>query len=150
MIAIKQQLYRLCHEYISKRMATAQQAIDAAQLAANEETKSSSGDKYETGRAMMQLEIEKNRMQLAEAFKLKRTLDQIKIDRVARKAQSGSLIITDNGNFFLAISVGELVIENIAYITVSAQSPVGTKLLGLEVGATFAFGNKTYHIRRLC
>jgi hypothetical protein len=48
LIRIKQQLYALCQEFISRRIIVAQQAIAAAQSAANEETKSSSGDKYET------------------------------------------------------------------------------------------------------
>ena len=59
MTTIKQTLYNFCVTYINQRMATAQQAIHTAQASANEETKSSAGDKYETGRAMMQLEIEK-------------------------------------------------------------------------------------------
>ena len=149
MIAIKQQLYNLCQEFISKRILAARQAIEEAQAAANEETKSSSGDKYETGRAMAQLEIEKNSAQLAEAFNTKRSLEQIKIDKQTDKALPGSLVITDNGNFFISISVGELVVENVTYIAVSAQSPAGARLMGLEVGATFALGSRTYRISQL-
>ena len=67
MKSIKQELYKLCQTYIQQRILTAKQAIEAAQQAANNETKSSSGDKYETGRAMMQLEIEKDSAQLSES-----------------------------------------------------------------------------------
>ena len=63
--------------YVHERIAATQEAIYTAQLSANEETKSSAGDKYETGRAMAQLEIEKNTAQLAEALKLKQMLKQI-------------------------------------------------------------------------
>jgi hypothetical protein len=98
---------------------------------------------------MAQLEIEKNSTQLAEAFKLKRSLELIKIDKSSDKVQPGSLVITNQGNFFIAISVGELVVEHITYIAVSAQSPVGAKLMGLQTEATFALGNRNYKINQL-
>jgi hypothetical protein len=68
---IKIKLYQYCVEFIDKRIAGAREAIQIAQDSANEETKSSAGDKYETGRAMAQLEIEKNTTQLEEALKQK-------------------------------------------------------------------------------
>jgi sortase (surface protein transpeptidase) len=57
--ALKTRLHSLCVSYVGQRIETAQRAIAIAQASANEETKSSAGDKYETGRAMAQLEIEK-------------------------------------------------------------------------------------------
>ena len=77
---IKHELYNLCQAYLQQRLLTAKQAIEAAQQAANNQTKSSSGDKYETGRAMMQLEIKKDSAQLSESLKLKHALDQISSD----------------------------------------------------------------------
>lgn len=146
---IKQQLYDRCQAYLSQRMATAQDALQGAQDAANDETKSSAGDKYETGRAMMQLEMEKHSAQLAEAMKLKRLLDQIRVDHQPAAVQPGSLVITDQGNFFVAISVGQLVVENRTYIALSAESPLGLKLKGLKQGESFNFGNKTYKIEQV-
>jgi hypothetical protein len=54
---------------VHQRIASAEEAIRMAQESANQEGKSSAGDKYETGRAMAQLEIEKASGQLAEANK---------------------------------------------------------------------------------
>src|SRR5688572_1733287 len=102
---IKQQLYDHCQAYLSQRIETAREAMSDAQAAANDETKSSAGDKYETGRAMAQLEIEKNSVQLAESVRLKRLLDAIKIDKQSLVVQPGSLVITQQSNFFIAISV---------------------------------------------
>ena len=149
MVGIKEKLYAHCQQYIDQRIATARQAIDAAQAGANEETKSSSGDKYETGRAMMQLEIEKNSVQLAEAMKLKRVLDQIKMEKNSVQIQPGSLVVTNQGNFFIAISVGQIVIEGETYLAISAGSPIGAKFMKLTVGATFAFAGKTYVIEEV-
>ena len=149
MLPIKQRLYDYCQRYITQRIDTARQAIQAAQAAANEETKSSSGDKYETGRSMMQLEIEKNSVQLAEANKSRAILDRIKIDQHSPIIQSGSLVVTNNGNFFIAISVGHVMVDDTNYIVVSPQSPVGAQLLGKQAGLTIALGDKTYVIEQV-
>jgi hypothetical protein len=66
-INIKESLYNHCMRYVQERIARIQNEIDLHQAAANEETKSSAGDKYETGRAMAQLDIERNSVQLREA-----------------------------------------------------------------------------------
>lgn len=147
--SVKKKLYDYCVEFLNRRIDAAQEAIRVAQESANDETKSSAGDKYETGRAMMQLEIEKNATQLEEALKQKKILDAINIDAQPLKIQNGSLVRTDNGNFFLAISVGMVVIEDKSFAVVSAQSPIGSKLIGLKSGDSFSFGNKTYKVTQV-
>src|ERR1700712_3470692 len=98
MIEIKKELYNLCLSYVQKRMDAAQLAIEEAQKASNDDTKSSAGDKYETGREMMQQETNRNLGQLNEANKLKISLNKINPDVVSYIADTGSLVITDNGN----------------------------------------------------
>ncbi|HEY0744993.1 MAG TPA: hypothetical protein VGD40_26190 [Chryseosolibacter sp.] len=134
---------------MAKRIEAAQEAIRMAQDSANDETKSSAGDKYETGRAMMQLEIEKNATQLEEAEKQMKVLRAINIDMQATKVQNGSLVTTSNGTFFIAVSVGMVVIEDKSFAVVSAQSPIGSKLMGLKSGDSFSFGNKTYTVGQI-
>jgi hypothetical protein len=143
---IKQKLYAHCLDYVRQRINNAQEAIDTAQASANEETKSSAGDKYETGRSMMQLEMEKNGAQLEQSVKLKRILDQIKIDRNFDRIQPGCLVLTDQSNFFIAISVGEVVIDKRTFLIVSQDSPIGVRMKGLKAGDSFIFNNKTHKI----
>jgi transcription elongation GreA/GreB family factor len=143
---IKVSLYHLCQDYLAKRIANAQQAIAAAQEAANNETKSSSGDKYETGRAMMQLEIEKDSAQLSESLKLKYALDQIKLESAGATVQTGSLVSTDVATFFIAISVGKLVLDDKTYLAISPASPMGRKLMGLKVSDSLSLNGNTHRI----
>lgn len=149
MLTIKKQLYDLCRQHLLERIKTAEDAIHFAQAAANEETRSSAGDKYETGRAMMQLEIEKNYTQLAQAISLKHALDNIKYERDSNLIQPGSMVITDRGNFFIAISVGQLTLEGEVYTAVSSDSPIGAKMIGLQKSASFSFADKTYTITQI-
>ncbi len=149
MKSIKQELYKLCQTYIQQRILTAKQAIEAAQQAANNETKSSSGDKYETGRAMMQLEIEKDSAQLSESLKLKHMLDQINIDKRSTCVQAGSLVVTNQGVFFIAISVGKLSLHGKTYFAVSPASPMGVKLMGLIHGQSYTLNNCNYVVQEI-
>lgn len=146
---IKQQLYNLCEEYIEKRIEAARSAIDEARNAANNDTKSSAGDKYETGREMMQQETNRNMAQLAEAVKLKTALARINIAAARGAAANGSLVITDNGNFFIAIGAGAFTIDNQTYFTVSSSSPIGLKLMGLSKGKFFNQNDKIYRIKEV-
>lgn len=120
--------------------------MEAAQASANEETKSSAGDKYETGRAMMQLELEKNAVQLAEATKLKLTLDQIDPGKKSDVVQLGSLVSTTQGHYYISISAGKFDMKGTTVFAVSAASPVGAKLLGLKKGDNVDFNGKTFLI----
>ena len=146
---IKEELYKLCEDYIDKRIQSSRIAMGEAQMSANEETKSSSGDKYETGRAMAQLEIEKNSQQLAESLKLRGALDQVRIDVVTPTVQPGSLVVTDHGMFFVAISLGKVSHRGETYFVIAPASPLGLKLAGAKVGDTVKFRDQTYVIKEL-
>jgi len=142
----KQHLHALCVAYAEARMHAAREAIQFAQASANDETKSSAGDKYETGRAMAQLEIEKNSMQLAEGLKLKQKLLQLDPTKITRTAQAGSLVITNQGKFFIAVSAGKVTLENENYFAISPSSPIAQSLLGLRSGDQFRFNGKDFHV----
>src|SRR6478609_11532726 len=76
-LSLRQKLFNACVEYVNLRIDTSKQAMADAQESANAEEKSSAGDKYETGRAMMQIERDKAAQQLHEAIKRQQGLDQI-------------------------------------------------------------------------
>ncbi|HWZ15060.1 MAG TPA: hypothetical protein VNW95_07450 [Mucilaginibacter sp.] len=147
MSQLKKQLYSLCIEYVQKRMEAAQLAIEEAQKASNDDTKSSAGDKYETGRAMMQQETDRNLQQLNETNKLKVALNLVNPDAISDKVETGSLVITDKGNFYIAISAGSLTVDNEAYFAVSPASPIGLMLKGKKIGQEIVLNGKPYHIK---
>lgn len=53
MLETKAKLYASCLKLVDERVSHIEDAMRNAQASANEETKSSAGDKYETGRAML-------------------------------------------------------------------------------------------------
>ena len=130
-------------------MEAAQLAINEAQKASTDDTKSSAGDKYETGREMMQQETNRNMAQLNEANKLKVALNKISATAVTAKAEPGSVVLTDNGNFYIAVSAGILDIDDEKYFAISPASPIGLKLLGQKTGDEFKLNDKTYQIKQV-
>ncbi|GAA4801623.1 hypothetical protein GCM10023330_04420 [Litoribaculum gwangyangense] len=74
---IKQQLHEACLEFIDNRFQAVKKTINEIQESLLSETKSSAGDKHETGRAMIQIEREKAGNQLAEIEKTKQILSKI-------------------------------------------------------------------------
>ena len=143
---LKEELYRQCLTYVQTRMDAAQQGINEAQQASKEDTKSSAGDKYETGRAMMQQETDRNMAQLNEANKLKVALNSINPAIGHNAAEPGSIIKTNNGNFYLAISAGTLTGNGESYFAISPASPIGLKMKGLKAGEEFVVNRKGYKI----
>ena len=141
MKALKKQLFDACTEYVQLRAKTVNDIIASNQKALSSETKSSAGDKHETGRAMLQLEMEKAGQQLASINQMKMVLAKINLE-ASDIAKLGSLIITDKANYFLAISAGEIRIENTTYYAISPSSPIGQLLLGRQLGDTINFAKE--------
>lgn len=144
---VKQQLYKQCAAYIDKRLQTVKDIISSNQTALESETKSSVGDKHETGRAMLQLEIEKAGNQLISITQMQQTLAKINVDNLSRIACLGSVIYTEKVNYFLSISCGKLTADNKQFFAVSVSSPIGKLLLGKQVGDSFLFNGKKITIR---
>jgi len=146
---IKEELYKLCIDYVQKRINEARQAIEDAQDAADEETKSSAGDKYETGREMMQQEADRNQAQLNEANKLMVQLSSISYNTSSALANPGSLVDTNFGKFFIAISAGTLNLGSQTYHAVSPASPIGLKLSGKKAGDEFDLNGRAYRVEKV-
>ena len=144
---MKQQLFLLCQQYVQQRIDTARQAMEAAQESANSEEKSSAGDKYETGRAMAQLERDRHAQLLAEARKLEGDLQRLNIDKAYDTVQPGSLVITSRGQFFISVSAGKLTVDGTDYFAVSPASPIAALLMGHRAGDVVTFNKLTYTIQ---
>lgn len=149
MLKIKPQLHNLCLQYIEQRIATAQLALDMANSSANEETKSSAGDKYETTREMIQQDVDKHSAALAEAVKQKQLLQLINADKPTDKIQPGSLVITDKNSFYISISAGTIMLGDTKYLAIAASSPIGIKMIDHTAGHTFVFNNIAQQIKEV-
>ncbi|MGC3943370.1 MAG: 3-oxoacyl-ACP synthase [Chryseolinea sp.] len=142
----KSMLFELCRSSIRQKIAHIQELIQEAQQSANEETKSSAGDKYETGRAMVQLEIEKYAAQLNELNKQGSELEKISSAAPHDKIGPAAVVETSNGNFFIAVNAGEFVVDGIKYFAVSTHAPIAQKMIGLSKDDSFSINGRAYRI----
>ena len=136
---IKQQLLKHCIHFVEEKHNTISKSIASSKKDLFSETKSSAGDKHETGRAMIQLEMEKAGQQLSEVTLMQEVLGKIAIEKKSEVVCLGSLIKTTKGTYFLAISVGKIEIDGVDYFAISSQSPIGKELLGKKVGEVLPF-----------
>ena len=145
----KKELYRLCKTYIDKGLETVEDIISSNQKALQSETKSSAGDKHETGRAMLQLEMEKAGQQLAGISQMSLVLAKIDISNTSVKVHLGSLIYTDKATYFLSISAGKLTAYGEDFFAISVSSPIGKLLLGKQENEEVYFNGNCIKIAKI-
>lgn len=142
----KHQLYHKCEDYIDNRLDTIQNIISDIEQGFRSETKSSAGDKHETGRAMLQLEREKVGQQLAEAQKLQELLKKINTKNQSQIVVLGSVVYTTQFNYFIAISAGKIKIGKEQFYAISPSTPIAKLLLSKEVGNCIEFRTTKFSI----
>ncbi len=142
-LSIKRSLLKKCTDFVLKTETTLQKNMASNIDALLSETKSSAGDKFETGRAMLHLEMEKISKQLNSIQKMKVVLNKISIVNSSEMAKLGSLIETTKGTYFLALSLGKVIVDSNTFYIVSTASPIGKQLLGKKVDEKIPFNNAT-------
>jgi hypothetical protein len=146
---LKEIIYKHCLDILNKKIEELSSALNNATEAANNETKSSAGDKHETARAMMQLEQEKLSKQLSEVLDQKAELERIDITRVPERVSKGTLIQSNQGYLFLCIGLGKIVVDEKPVFVISPKSPLGMKLIGLKENDSAEMNGVKYLIQKL-
>jgi len=138
-LAIKKKLYEACVFFVEEKHNTVSTSIESCKKALFSETKSSAGDKHETGRSMLQLEMEKASQQLTVINQMRKVLNKITFENSTDCICLGSLVFTNKSNYYLAISAGKITVDNEICFAVSTNSPIGKQLLGKAVGDSISF-----------
>ena len=146
---LKEELYKSCLEFINNRLLTVTTTISDIQNSLQSETKSSAGDKHETGRAMLQLEREKAGHQLAEIEKQKEILQNISTESKHQRVAFGSVVFTSKANYFIAISAGEISLKDCKIYAISVATPMAQLLLSKMVGDTIQFRDDVFTITKI-
>ena len=132
--------------YLDKRMQTSLDAMNAAQESANGESKSSAGDKYETSRAMGQLDRDMHARMYQQTLEERKLVERIDESLTYKKGALGAFLKTTMGDFFLSVSIGNINVDEKPIMIISPQSPVGALLMGKIVGDKFSFRGKEAEI----
>lgn len=146
---IKNELLETCKKFVENRFKTVQETLLSYENDLQSETKSSAGDKHETGRAMLQLEMEKTSQQLIGINQMNAVLESIDISKNSKKVHLGSLVFTQKDTYFLSISAGKIVVNNEVFYAISTSSPIGKLLLGKQENEQFVFLGNTVKIQKI-
>lgn len=143
----KQEILNIVNAKITDKIRYFENLI-AETRASNNDTKSSMGDKYETGREMLQQEINNLQRQLNETLNQQAVLQKITADP-SEKVQNGALVKTNKGLFYISASLGEIVSEKEKIMTVSAESPLVKMMYGKKTGESFTINTVHQHIENI-
>jgi len=149
---LKSQLFIHCREFVKKRIENLNIAIAESQESANQESKSTAGDKHDTSRAMMQLEVERLSAQLAIAEKMLIELKQAEHYQAEKNSISGKIIQTESANYFVAVAAGKISVNQQDFFVVSNDSPVVAALKKrnkTNEGEFFTLNGKQIHVIKI-
>lgn len=131
-------------EKLNEKIENFEKLISETRASSND-TKSSMGDKYETGREMLQQEINNLQVQLNEILKQKDFLKTV-LPKPSDKVEKGAIVKTEKGLFFISVSLGEITFENQKIICISQESPLAKVMNGKQKDDVFSLNNMNQNI----
>lgn len=142
---LKERLLLHCQNLMEEKVQSIKLTLQHVTESANNETKSSAGDKHETARAMMQLEQEKLTRQINEALQVQSELLSLQ-NHTSSQVMKGSLISSNRGFVFIAAPLGKIEFEKNTFIVISDKSPLALKFMGLKQNASVDFNGMNYQL----
>lgn len=144
--SLKRAVHEQCLALLAQRITDMQVEVDSLRTSESD-TKSSAGDKHETGRAMAQLEIEKHLSSIALARDMVASLERLDPDQHSTKAVLGALVATDTGRYYIAVPFGRIRAKEMDVHVISPQAPLALAFARTPIGGTARF-NGADHIMR--
>ncbi|MFN9520423.1 MAG: hypothetical protein ACK574_11950 [Bacteroidota bacterium] len=148
-LALKKHLFESCRLVLDERIRKGQQMLEELKNDAQNDAKSSAGDKHETAISMMQLEQEKLNRQLHEYARQKDALEKLVPDSVHVRVMPGSVVTTGKGEFYLITALGSLPLSQEVIQCISPNAPLAVALMGKSIGDRVQFMNQVYEIREV-
>ena len=145
----KPEVLAACQEHISKKIKGLKGELDAVQESAIADTKSSMGDKYETGREVMMQERNRLAAQLEILSDQLASLNAIEPKNKHDEVRQGSLVQTDKATFFLSAAIGQITINDQQVFVISGAAPLGKAMKSKKAKESFSFNSQTYSIKHL-
>jgi hypothetical protein len=145
----KEEIHQRLLKQLEEQIQQAKLDLGLAKESRDSDTKSSAGDKYETGREMMQREMDKLSASVdiyqQQIIKLK----NIDLSKSTDFITNGSLIVTNYETYFMSIGMGKIMDATEQVYAISPESPVGALLMGKRVGEHIEFRGRIIIIKQV-
>lgn len=142
----KEDIVAACRKVLEQRMEECRRTLSELQADLTSESKSTAGDKHETGRAMLHLEAEKEAARLKEAELLAQHWDRIDFIHPAAEIIPGSWVHTDQGHFIISVPFGRIDISGTSFFLISPVSPLGQILQHKRKNDTVTLNGKVFTV----
>jgi transcription elongation GreA/GreB family factor len=143
---LKELFLSALYSLVDDKVNSAMSAIESTTESKNSATKSTAGDKHETGRAMMERELALSTAQLRKAQVLKNELSKISLEVDVTSVQLGALVVTSQGNYFISIGLGKINVLGDDCYAISGGSPLGIAMMGKQKGQRINFQGRNIEI----
>jgi transcription elongation GreA/GreB family factor len=131
---------------LQSRLDEAQAELFTAQASLGNETKSTAGDKYETGRAMLQIELQKLAIQRDKVEQQLQLLFRVDPHQSCDKVEFGAVVQTDTERYLIAVGIGKVELPGEVMYVISADAPIAQALLGKRVGEQVSFQGRNLQV----
>jgi hypothetical protein len=145
----KQKVHEQYSQLLQDKIDVFRDMISALTEDSKNDAKGSAGDKHETALSMMHIEQEKLNRKLQEYIAQKELLERIAVNQSTQKIALGSLVRVNSLLLFVSTALPKITVESQTIIAVSAQSPLGSNLLGKEVAYSFTIHGTHYHVEEI-
>ncbi len=149
MMTFKQKIHQQYLQLVQDRIDIFRDMIVDLTEDSKNDAKGSAGDKHETALSMMHLEQEKINHKLKEVLGQKAVLDKIDSTKVTQTIVVGSLVKANGIYLYVCTALPKINLDGINVIALSPQSPLGSKLMGNEVGFQFEINGTKYLIESI-
>ncbi|TDS66160.1 hypothetical protein [Myroides indicus] len=149
MTTLKQKLKMMCLQRLNDKIDAFQSIVEELSLGAQNDAKSSAGDKHETALSMMHLEQENLSKKIQECFDLKDVVSKIDENKQSEKVEFGSVVKVNTVHLFFSAALPKIVVEEISVLPISVDAPIAKELLGRRLKDTFVFNNCEFTIHHL-
>ena len=123
-----------------QRLASLQEALES-------EAKSTAGDKHETGRAMVQMEMEQAALRCSRVEGMLRQWRHLEPDQERQDIRGGAVVLTDRGGFIIGVPWGIFEGPGASeWRAISADAPLAVAWHGHRPGDTVDFRGQCWRI----
>lgn len=144
----KDQVHRACRELLTVRLGELQSQIDELKESLRSETKSSAGDKHETGRAMIQLEQERLGSQFSAMLKQLELLDRLPKEPCDRIVL-GALARVSGTWYYFSTGIGSVHVEGEPVMAIGLASPLAQAVKGMATGSSVQFRDQLLRVEEV-
>lgn len=145
--SFKKEVYLHCIDIIENRIKTITKNLEQLMDSKQNETKSSAGDKYETGMAMLQNEEDLYKRQFADTSKTLEQLKNINVSKLCEAVEPGAMVLLPAGWFYISAGMGKIIVAGEPVFCISLQSPIGVALKHKKKSELVSFNEQRFTIQ---